>query len=218
MKKYKIFMVGNAPYYASWFPFPYQITHDLTEANVAWWVGGADVAPWIYGEKEGSNTYVDYPLSDYEVKAWKSLVNKKVLKIGTCKGAQNLSCFNGSKMVQHSTHPMYHQVHTFDGRALTAISTHHQQVLLDEKITGLKNGIDYELLGWAKKLSPFHLNGNDKDYKFPLDYKEPEVVWWPKTMAFAVQSHPEGMDSESDFVKFCQDNLVQKMKESGTII
>lgn len=214
-KKYKIFMVGDCPDYASWFPLPYEITRDKNLANIFWWIGGADVAPYLYGEKEGSHLYVSYPDSQYEFAMWNFCKDKPVFKIGVCKGSQNLGAFNGSKMAQHSMHPFRHDVKTREGLTLNCISTHHNQVILDEKVTGLKEGIDYELIAWAEKLSPFHLNGDDIDYNFPQDYKEPEITWFGKSNSFLVQSHPEGMPIDSPFVRYCQSVLQEKILQSG---
>ena len=212
MRKHKIFMVGNDPGYTRWIPFDFDITKRESEATIAFWIGGMDVSGWIYGEKEGQFTYSNNEISKYELDMWNYFKDKNVFKIGCCKGSQNLGCFNGSKMIQHSQHPHYHKVKTKDGLTLDCISTHHQQILLDEKITGLKEGIDYELISWAERLSPFHLNGEDKDYNFPPDYKEPEITWFGKTNSFLIQSHPELMDFRSPFVKYCQDVLSEKIK------
>lgn len=211
--KHKIFMVGYSPNYASWFPFPATITNNPEDATVAWWVGGADIAPWLYGEKEGDNTYVDYQASEYEFQMWNFFKQKpNVLKVGTCKGAQNLACYNGAKMAQHMIHPHVHPVLMKDGSVVNSNSLHHQQIIVDEKITGLKDGIDYDLLGWTQKLSPFHLNGDNEDYNFGADYKEPEILWFEKTKCFGVQAHPEMMNHKHPFVKYCQFLLGEKIK------
>ena len=215
-KTYKIFMVGYSPNYACWFPKPFVITQDPNKADIAWWIGGADIdCQAITGEKVGSHTYIDESSSRNEIAAWDFFKNKQnVFKVGTCKGHQNLACFNGAKIIQHSRHPGHHAVLTRENKELECISLHHQQILVDQKITGLKQDIDYELIAWTEKLSNFHLNGNDEDYNFPLDYKEPEIIWFPKTNCLGVQSHPEMMDGKTPFVKYCQDILSEKLKES----
>lgn len=212
IKKYKIFMVGNSRGYASWFPLPFEFTNNPEKADIAWWIGGADVDPAIYGEKTGSRTYVDKNASEYELEMWNYFGNKNnVLKIGVCKGSQNLCCFNGGKMVQHSTHPNYHCISTNDGQILSCISTHHQQGLLLQEFTGLKENLDYELIAWAENLSPFHLNGKDQYFNFPKDYREPEIFWFPGTKSLCFQSHPEMMKINDPFVKYCQKLVLEKL-------
>lgn len=207
-------MVGGANGYSCWFPFDYRITRNLDEADVVWWEGGCDVNPAIYGEKKGSHTYFSPQGSASEFSVWNVVKNRRVFKIGTCKGLQNLSCYNGAKMVQHSSHPSWHGVILEkEGKELECISLHHQQVILDEKLTGLKKDKDYELIAHTGKLSPFHLNGDDKDYKFDENYKEPEIVYFPKTMSWGVQSHPEMMPDNSDFVKYCQQSVGERVKK-----
>lgn len=219
MRKFKIYMVGGQYGYAKWFPLPFEFTENLAEATAVWFEGGADVDTTLYGEKQGSHTHINAYDSAQELAAWNYFKNKKnVLKLGTCKGFQNLSVFQGSKMVQDMHHPYMHVIKTNDGKTLYSNSLHHQEVIVDEKITGLKEGKDYELIGHTDgKLSPFHLNGDDKDYKFPNDYKEPEILWWPKTNSFLVQGHPEHLDNNTIFVKYLQFKLIEKMKLSEFI-
>jgi carbamoylphosphate synthase small subunit len=212
--KYNIFMVGYSPSYACWFPLPYEIVTDPRKADIAWWIGGADIdCKAITGEKVGSHTYIDPRSSKEEIAGWEYFKDKNVFKVGTCKGHQNLACFSGAKIIQHSRHPHIHPIITKEGKEIECVSLHHQQILVDEKYTGLKENKDYELIGWTEKLSPFHLNGEDEDYSFPLDYKEPEIIWFPKTKSFGVQSHPEMMGGSTQFVKYCQKNLLEKLKE-----
>jgi len=208
-------MVAGSNGYARWFPFPYEIVNDINKAEIIWWEGGADIATWLYGEKEGRHTYSIESSSKQELAAWKFSKDKNIFKIGTCKGCQNLSVYHGAKMVQHMQHPGYHLIETKDGFQLSAISLHHQQVILDEKYTGLKAGKDYDLVGWTRKLSRFHLNGEDRDYGFSDDYKEPEIITFKNT--WGVQSHPEMMASNSSFVAYCQKSLADKMKQDGFI-
>lgn len=209
---YNIFMVGGCPSYANWFPFDYKITENPEKADVAWWIGGCDVDPALYGETPGGRTFYSPQDSKYEKEMWDFFKDRDVFKIGTCKGHQNLAVFNGAKMVQHSNHPFYHLVTTNDGCKLHCISLHHQQVILDEKLTGLKDGTDYELVGWTTKLSPYHLGENDQNYNFAPDYKEPEIIWIDKTKCFLVQSHPEIMDLNSNFVRYCQNFVAKKLE------
>lgn len=210
-------MVGGSDGYARWFPFAYEITREKSKANVCWWEGGADIAPWLYKEKVGSYTSYYERSSKEELAAWEYFKDKNVLKIGTCKGLQNLTVFNGGHMVQHVSHPHSHELITNDGLIIRSNSLHHQQTIVDEKYTGLKAGVDYELMAWTPKLSNVHLNGDDVDYNFPADYKEPEMTWFPKTKSWGVQGHPEMAPPNSDFVKYCQKRLVEKMKESKFI-
>lgn len=206
-------MVGNAPGYASWFPLPYELTYDKNdpEISVVWFIGGADVNPIHYNEKRGPRVYVDEEMSRYEFSMWNHFKDKNVLKIGVCKGSQSLCAFNGGKVVQHMRHPGYHNIITNNNLEIECVSTHHNQMIVDEKVTELKENVDYELIAWADKLSLFHLNGEDKDYDFPADYKEPEIVFFNKTRSLAIQTHPEMHDIHDEIVGFCQKLVTQKL-------
>ena len=64
----------------------------------------------------------------------------------------------------------------------------------------MKEGEDYKLLAWSTVTSPHHTNGKGEDYNFPADYKDPEVVYYPKIGAMGIQGHPEMMSPNSDTV------------------
>ena len=211
MSKHKIFMVNGDFNYASWMPFDCSFTNDKSEASIAIWEGGADVSPWVYGQKSGSFTNFNDSSSKLELEAWNYFKDKDVLKIGVCKGSQNLGCYNGAILAQHSIHPYYHKIKTIDEHKFDCVSTHHQQIILDENLTGLKEEIDYSLIGWGEKLSPFHLDENDKDYNFGPNYKEPEITWFKKTRSLCVQSHPEMMGNNTPFVKYLQGFLITQI-------
>ncbi len=215
--KFKIYMVGGFAGYANWFPFPEDaiITGNPEEANIAWWIGGADLDPKLYNDKEGKHSYVSVHTSREYKSAWDFFKKRNVFKIGTCLGHQALCCFSFDKvkLVQDMQHPGFHSVITRDGTELGSNSLHHQQVILHEPLTGLKEGKDYELLSYCNKLSPYHLNGDDQDYEFPDDYKEPEAVWIPETKSFCVQNHPEMMGRDTPLVRYYQDVLIEKLKD-----
>lgn len=195
----KVYTTNGYHNYASWLkPLGYELTYDYREANMLLITGGTDVNPTLYNQRRGS--YTDYPdiardKEESQLFDWFKQNKRKIL--GVCRGSQLCCVLNGGKLVQHSSHPGFHSVDTFDGDSFQVISTHHQQACLMDMPKG-----SFELLAWANKLSKFHLNGDDTDYKFGVDYKEPEVVYYPYSNCLAVQSHPEMMDINSKFVQW----------------
>lgn len=210
--KKKIYVVNGGMYYASWLiPLGFKLTNNRDEADLVFFTGGSDVTPAFYGEKEGAYVSCDPERDTEEAKEFAFFRQKHVPMIGVCRGGQFLTAMNGGKMCQHMSHPSRHETIMFDGKRLESTSTHHNQFIIDPKVTGLKEKEDFELLGWAENLSPFHLNGEDKDYNFPKDYKEPEIVFYPKSNALSIQMHPEFFDLEHETVKYLQKLFMHKL-------
>lgn len=198
----KLFVVGGYNEYANWIkPLGFTLVEDETEADVLLFTGGVDVNPELYGENIGAYTQRPYSQRDnYEKEMYDYAVSNNKPMIGVCRGNQFLCVMNGGKLVQDSTHPYMHKMITSDGREIITNSMHHQQALLTNVDPN-----NYILLGWAERISRHHLNGDNVDYRFPTDYKEPEVIFWPKTKSIGFQMHPEAMNPVCDLVKYCQE-------------
>lgn len=198
----KIFVVGGSIGYANWIEAcGVKVVSSPSEADCFLFTGGVDVDPALYGEEIGKFTQrPSTHRDDMEVKAFHYAKANNKPMIGVCRGHQFLAVMHGGKLVQDSTHPYKHYMSTNEGEHLITNSMHHQQALL----TSLKEGVDYELLAWADKISRHHLNGENIDYNFPENYREPEVIYFPETKSVGFQMHPECMDPESDLVKYCQ--------------
>lgn len=220
----KIYIVGGNGYkdYVNWIlPLGFEITNDRLLADVVFWAGGEDLYPGYYNQSPGS--YVSYNIKRDQFEKQEFDFFKEKFKIGVCRGSQFGAVMgtNGkAKIVQHMRHPWEHELSTNTGEKIISPSGHHNQMLFDEKITGLQEGVDYELIGWTTKLSPYHLGENDKDYNFPVDYKEPEIAWIPESKFWLCQSHPEGRfppESNDDlkYINFCQNSLKEKMIQCG---
>lgn len=201
----KIYISDGATYYASWLK-GFRVTHNRDEAAFMMFTGGVDVDPSLYGEKRGY--YTNQPDSRREAvdgDNWGYALNKGLPMIGVCRGSQFLCVKNGGKLVQHSAHDYRHIIKTSCGLTLPTNSTHHQQA----QITGV-DPKKYELLAWAENLSPFHLNGDNNEYGFGKDYKEPEIIYWKETNSIGFQMHPESMDADSESVIYFQ-SLLNKL-------
>lgn len=212
MKNNKIYLVGGSIYssYLNWiFDMGIVQTYDINEATLGFFAGGDDVSPNLYNQEKGSWTYNNPKRDENELKDYNYFLKKNIPLIGVCRGGQFLTVMNGGLLVQHSRHPSQHEMITNEGSLLVS-SDHHQQFLIDSKYTDLQENIDYDLIGWTNKLSPIHLNGNDDDYKFGDDYKEPDVVFYKKNKHLAIQNHPEWMSMTSESTYFHQ-KLVDKL-------
>lgn len=85
-------------------------------------------------------------------------------------------------------HPSEHEITDIYGNTIKVNSLHHQMQYpydLPEE--------DYKLIAWADSLSPFHQHmDGDKVAEYGAEMnKEPEIVYYPKIKALAIQHHPE---------------------------
>lgn len=202
-----IYVVWGTPHHNSkWLSdLDIKVCNRPEDADLVLFTGGEDIDPSFYNETPNPHTYTNPQRDNFELMHYKYFKNKEIPMIGICRGGQLLTAMAGGKLVQDSTHPGSHKMHTYDNKIITINSLHHQQFLIDEKITGLKEGEDYKMIGYAKCLSPYHCDGDDVDYEFAktrVDYREPEITVYPKINALAIQWHPELMSIGSEAVQY----------------
>lgn len=213
----KIYIVGGNRYldYINWIlPLGYSVTKDLNESDLVFFAGGDDVSPKLYGEVTSYHVYSNNQRDKEEIEIFYASGNKP--KIGVCRGGQFLTVMNGYKLVQHMSHPGSHLITTIDGDKIQATSSHHNQFLLQEN--GIILPSPYSLIAWAEKLSPMHLNGENKDYNFPDNYKEPEIVYcngieYGRGKCLLFQMHPEWLPLDHPTVKYCQNLLLDMLND-----
>ena len=83
MKK-KIYVVGDAKYYAS-FISNYELVSRLEDAQYVLFTGGEDVTPSLYGEKAHPSTYNNLE-RDLEEKEIFDKISPSQIAIGICRG------------------------------------------------------------------------------------------------------------------------------------
>lgn len=195
------------------------VESSFEDADLVIMPGGADWNPNLYGQKPNSHTNWFSPTSDE--RQW-SLMEDAVkygkIVFGICRGLQGLTILNGGTLIQHIEHPGGHVAKFKDGSELRTNSIHHQMCFpynLPEDA--------YKVLAWTEELSPVHLGEGDVQIKFPehaLDengrFKEPEVIYYPKTRSLGAQSHPEMMREGTPFQTKMND-YIWELFETGTI-
>jgi hypothetical protein len=195
--------------YANWLtPLGFELTDDIENNDAYLFCGGSDVGTELYGEKKGD--YIgDNPARDkYENEVFRKSGNKP--KIGICRGGQYLNVKNGYRLIQHMSHPSLHDVYTYDNKVLEVTSSHHNQFYLEPN--NLIKPSPFRLLAWAKKLSRYHFNGENKDYNFPKDYKEPEIVYYNSKSfgpCLSCQMHQEWQPLNHPTVKYSQELVLK---------
>jgi gamma-glutamyl-gamma-aminobutyrate hydrolase PuuD len=172
------------------------------DAIVVW--GGQDISPSLYNTKASKWTGAgDAPSSRdrYEAASMKAAIEYGVPIIGVCRGAQLACALAGGVLVQHvENHGRTHFITTKDGRSIGTSSVHHQMMY--------PFAVEHDLIAWSSEVrSPVHMMSDDVDEKMTV---EPEIVYFPKIKALAIQGHPEFMEPDCEFVQYCN-GLVKEL-------
>lgn len=168
--------------------------------------GGADISPSIYNHPVSRYTHADKHLSSRDIT--EVLLAKKAIELGIpifgiCRGAQLSCALAGGSLIQHveGHGGGQHAVKTTDGNEYLTSTCHHQMMNPWE--------VDHELLAWsAPSRSSVYIVENDKEITMEV---EPEVVFFPKIKALAIQGHPEWMAGASPFVQYCLSLVKEKL-------
>ncbi len=177
----------------------------MTEYGILILHGGEDISPSLYGQTSGSYTYAKNTPSKRdrieEMLARYAMENGYPI-LGICRGAQLLTALAGGTLVQDVTgHGGNHLVVTNDGRVIDVTSAHHQMCN--------PTGTEHELLAWSKvRRSDHYMGENDQPVQMDL---EPEVIYYPKINALAIQPHPEWMSQSSEFVQYMLELVKEKL-------
>lgn len=181
---------------------PDDILAGKIDALVIW--GGEDISPSLYGEKPnkytGANNYLSHR-DKVEVTTMNAAIATGTPIIGVCRGAQLACAMAGGKLIQHvDGHHEDHLIETDEGERLVTSSIHHQMMRPWDT--------EHKLLAWSTKPRASKYVGEEDREIEGLPTKdgktvEPEIIWFPKIKALAIQGHPEFMVSSCDFVKHC---------------
>lgn len=152
-------------------------SQDHEEPHLVCFTGGADVSPFLYGEKKLSVTSNDERRDEREKAVWEKY--RKFPKVGICRGGQFLNVMNGGKMWQHvDSHGRDHDlIDLLTHGVYKVTSTHHQMMIPAD------HG---ELVGIAMEA---------KDFASAIERPKPEVdaevIWYGRTNSLCFQPHPE---------------------------
>lgn len=175
--------------------------------------GGEDVDPSIYGEKNVSS-YSNISRDEEEVALWKIARDHNIPIGGICRGAQLICALSGGRLIQDvSGHTQSHKVmwrlpagfNRLVGESPESITSSHHQMQYPWNLPSE----DFEVLAWS--VSPRSNHYRMSDGTIYIEYAddqlkmEPDVVWYRKTGAIAIQYHPEWMDEENWGMRFARE-------------
>jgi anthranilate/para-aminobenzoate synthase component II len=170
------------------------------DALVIW--GGEDISPSIYNAAVSKHTYASALPSRrdrIEMDACNAAIERGIPIIGVCRGAQLVCALAGGRLIQHvNGHGGSHMMQTTDGELIRTTSVHHQMMYPYD--------VDHELLAWASpsRSNVYYIDDGISDPEME-GKEEPEVIWFPKIKALAIQGHPEFVSNPitDPFVQYC---------------
>lgn len=163
----------------------FEITSQITEANVVCFTGGEDVSTDLYGDEKHQATSCNPARDDHELEIFTHCVQNGIPMVGICRGAQFLNVASGGRMYQHvgshaiaGTHLL---VDLETGEPIPVTSTHHQMMMPHEEA----NVLAIATLGGFREWYDGNVAKRDTSN---TDY---EVVYYPGTRCLCFQPHPE---------------------------
>jgi putative glutamine amidotransferase len=151
--------------------------------------GGEDVCPAMYGQSSPKHL-CSYNLKRdiYEQKLYELAISNNIKMTGICRGSQFLNAMSGGTIMHHiENHGTDHIIETIDGNIIEVTSTHHQMCIPGKK--------GYIMAWSSSKRSEVYYG--DKDKQINYTGKEVESIYYPENNIFAVQFHPEYMNTTS---------------------
>lgn len=189
---------GNAQYRQMFEKMGWEITYDLNAADLVQFTGGADVSPFIYGEKNHPTTGND-PRRDLVEAGYYALCVRMGKKMaGICRGGQFLNVMNGGKMYQdvdgHAIVGTHECVDLISGVKHNVTSTHHQMMIPSDEAAVI--AVATEALRKERME-----DGHEVDEGCDLHDFDFEVIVYGKTKSLCFQPHPEfhGVDSTREY-------------------
>lgn len=156
---------------------------DPDRADLICFTGGADVSPYLYGDKQHELTGNNAVRDEKEKRLFEAAQKNGTPCVGICRGGQFLNVMSGGRMYQHvEKHMNSHYLTDHEtGEVVYISSTHHQmmlpgngaQIVATSNLNGKREWFDGVV---AKK------DVADEDY---------EVVFYPHTQSLCFQPHPE---------------------------
>ena len=130
MKKINVYVEGDDQSITSMFKERngYEVVHNINHTDLLCLEGGADLSPFIYGEK---NTRSHNSVSkDFHTFGLMAIAQRmRIPIVGICRGAQALNVFMGGKMNQHiDGHGKLHLINTPYGFCEVRCG-HHQEII-----------------------------------------------------------------------------------------
>lgn len=189
----------------------FTMAKEIKEADLCVFVGGCDVDPALYGEKNVASS-ISSARDALEVDVYAKCLEWDVPMFGICRGFQHLAVMNGGKLWQHvNNHGRAHDiVDTETGMLIKASSIHHQMVKQTQDMTVLAvtdESVATQFRDADKTLEIVNRASSESD---PLEI---EAACWVDTKCIGVQGHPELLDSVPEFASWTMHKVADFLAE-----
>lgn len=189
----------------------WDITDDITEADLVVFTGGADVNPQMYGKFPHPTTHYN----DLRDARCDTIYNKAtslgIPMAGICRGSQYLHVKAGGELVQDCNHHAVREGHLAytawgENEVVHVSSTHHQMMYSDD--VG-------DVLMWAEHSTckeTMNKGGMVQDMSIGEDI---EAMYYPHINAISFQPHPEfeGFDECKEAFFFIVDEYLRRKND-----
>lgn len=216
---HKVYIVGDNHQVSSMFnKHPdYIVTTVLEDAAAVVYTGGADICPYLYGERpimsESGHPLVRFDTNrDLEELAIYRKIDWSTPKIGICRGAQLLNVLAGGSMWQDiNGHLGNHEIRVFDQnrsfKTYTVSSTHHQMMIPSADAAVLAVGTGSTIRKRQNNISQVAADA----------WMDSEIIYNWTNNSLCFQPHPEyGPSSCHDlFFELVSDTFFNKKKKGN---
>lgn len=158
---------------------------DIESADLVVFLGGADVSPYLYGQKPVDEvTYCDQQRDKRERDVFELCRNKKIPMFGICRGAQFLHVMNEGTLWQHvDNHTQQHLIYDVEeDLTVMSSSTHHQMMEYNETMV---------LLACTNDPVATILKNDETTIQVDSGVIEVEACFYETSQCLCIQGHPE---------------------------
>ena len=169
-----------------------RLAESIDKADIVFFSGSSsDVSPALYGEAPHSTVHWDSRVDVKNIEAFLTCVYAGIPMVGICGGAQFLHVANHGKLFQHidNHNDGAHEIYlTEEKYYINEVSSCHHQACMANPENGMVVLAEVEDLSTTKWSKP---NVCHTGLFGQEEMKDIEAFWYPDTVCFGVQGHPE---------------------------
>ncbi len=168
----------------------FQKADTIAESDVVVFIGGGDIDPSLYNQKNVASGGISSTRDAVEVEAYNVAKASGKVMFGICRGAQLLQAMNGGELWQNvSGHGQEHWIIDLDtDEKVLATSLHHQMLMVNDDLTVV--AVTNNPVSRVFETDGLKIDREEKGHNGP-PILEVEAGAYEKTKSFFVQGHPE---------------------------
>ena len=171
----------------------HEVVSNIDEADIIHLVGGADISPFLYTDREHPHTHHQPFVDERSLSLIEQAKGRPI--VGICRGGQLLNALAGGSMYQHVVGHANGGRHLItdlrNNKVISVNSLHHQMMIPADHA---------EVIAVAHGVATLKQKDSSTDnINEPIDT---EVVWYPDTKWLCFQPHPEYVDINDVCAKY----------------